>query len=44
MEILNINQCKELFRKLKNFLVQENGKFSLFRIKENKKKILSLLH
>ena len=38
MEILNINQWKELFRKLKNFLVQENGKFSLFRIKENKKR------
>ena len=38
MDLLNINQWKDLYKKLKNFLVQENGKFSLLKIKENKKK------
>ena len=38
IEMLNINQWQELYKKLKNFLVQENGKFSLVKIKENKKK------
>ena len=38
IDILNINQWQELYKKLKNFLVQENGKFSLSKIKENKKK------
>ena len=38
IEMLNINQWQELYKKLKNFLVQENGKFSLAKIKENKKK------
>ena len=38
MEILNINQWDDLYKKLKQFLVQENGKFSLFKIKEGKKK------
>ena len=38
MEILNINEWKELFKKTKHFMVSENGKFSLFKIKEGKKK------
>ena len=38
IDMLNINQWQELYKKLKNFLVQENGKFSLSKIKENKKK------
>ena len=40
MELLNIDQWENLFKKLKNFLVQENGKFSLLKIKENKKKTI----
>ena len=40
MNILNINQWKDLYKKLKQFLVQENGKFSLAKIKENKKKTI----
>ena len=38
IDILNINQWQELYKKLKNFVIQENGKFSLSKIKENKKK------
>ena len=38
IDILNINQWPELYKKLKTFLVQENGKFSLTKIKENNKK------
>ena len=40
MDMLNINKWDQLFKKLKNFLVQENGKFSLFKIKDNKKKTI----
>ena len=40
IEMLKINQWQELYKKLKNFLVQENGKFSLVKIKENKKKYI----
>ena len=38
LNILNINEWENLFKVLKHFLVQENGKFSLFKIKDNKKK------
>ena len=38
IDILNLNQWNDLYKKLKNFLVQENGKFSLFKISENKKR------
>ena len=40
MDILKLNQWKDLFKKVKNFMVQENGKFSAFKIKDNKKKSL----
>ena len=40
MDLLKINQWKDLFKKVKNFVVQENGKFSAFKIKDNKKKSL----
>ena len=38
MDTLKINQWKDLFKKVKNFMVQENGKFSAFKIKDGKKK------
>ena len=38
MDILNIDEWNKLFKVLKHFLIQENGKFSLLKIKENKKK------
>ena len=38
IDILNLNQWNDLYKKLKNFLVPENGKFSLFKISENKKR------
>ena len=38
VDALNLNQWNELYKKLKNFLVEENGKFSLFKISENKKR------
>ena len=38
IDILNLDQWNDLYKKLKNFLVQENGKFSLFKISENKKR------
>ena len=40
MDTLKINQWKDLYKKAKNFVVQENGKFSAFKIKDNKKKTL----
>ena len=40
MDILKIDQWKDLYKKVKNFMVQENGKFSAFKIKDNKKKSL----
>ena len=40
MDTLKIDQWKDLFKKVKNFMVQENGKFSAFKIKDNKKKSL----
>ena len=40
MELLNIDEWKDLFKKIKNFLVQENGKFSLLKLKENKKRTI----
>ena len=33
-DTLKIDQWKDLFKKVKNFMVQENGKFSLAKIKE----------
>jgi hypothetical protein len=38
IDILNLDQWNDLYKKLKNFSVQENGKFSLFKISENKKR------
>ena len=38
MDILNIDEWNKLYKVLKHFLIQENGKFSLLKIKENKKK------
>ena len=38
MNLLNISQWDELFKKTKNFMISENGKFSFYRIKEGKKK------
>ena len=43
LNINNINNWKDLYKKLKHFLVEEKGKFSLFKIKESKKKQLLLL-
>ena len=40
MNILNIDQWKDLYKKIKPFVAQEYGKFSLYRIKENKRKSL----
>jgi hypothetical protein len=38
MNLLNISKWDELFKKTKNFMISENGKFSLYKIKEGKKK------
>ena len=38
MNLLNLNQWEELYKETKKFMVSENGKFSLFRISEGKKK------
>ena len=40
MDMLKINKWDKLFTKLKHFMVSENGKFSLFMIKEGKKRSL----
>ena len=40
MDVLKLKDFKELFKKLKHFMISENGKFSLFKIKEGKKKSL----
>ena len=40
MNILNIDQWKDLYKKIKPFVAQEYGKFSLYRIKDNKRKSL----
>ena len=40
LNINNINNWKDLYKKLKHFLVEEKGKFSLFKIKESKKKTI----
>ena len=40
MDTLKLKDWKELFKKLKHFMISENGKFSLFKIKEGKKKSL----
>ena len=40
MDTLKINQWKDLFKKVKNFMVQESGKFSASKIKDSKKKSL----
>ena len=40
LDMLNINKWDELYKKLKNFLIQENGKFSLLKNNEKKKKSL----
>ncbi len=40
MDALKIDQWKDLFKKLKTFMIQENGKFSSYKIKDNKKKSL----
>ena len=38
MNLLNISQWDELFKKTKNFMISENGKFSFYKVKEGKKK------
>ena len=38
MNMLNVGKWDELFTKTKNYMMQENGKFSPFKIKEGKKK------
>ena len=38
MNILNINQWKDLYKILKEFVVQENCKFSIYKIRDNKRK------
>ena len=38
MDMLNLTGWEELFKKTKHFTVAENGKFSLYKIKEGKKK------
>ena len=40
MDILEIDEWKEIYKKVKHFMVSENGKFSLYKIKEGKKKTL----
>ena len=40
MDFLKLKDWKELFKKIKHFMISENGKFSLFKIKEGKKKSL----
>ena len=40
MDTLKLKDWKELFKKIKHFMISENGKFSLFKIKEGKKKSL----
>ena len=38
MNRLNIDQWKDLYKRLKPFVAQEFGKFSLYKIKDNKRK------
>ena len=38
MDMLNLDGWKDLFKKIKNFMVQENGKFSLTKLSEGKKR------
>ena len=38
MDMLKLDGWKDLFKKIKNFMVQENGKFSLTKLSEGKKR------
>ena len=40
MDMLGLKDWKDLLKKIKHFSVSENGKFSLFKVKEGKKKSL----